>query len=217
MPTQVHKSSPISFVFEEEARKKGYARIAGVDEVGRGPLAGPVVAAACILPSEISLEGLDDSKKLTPAHREALFEHLTAHPEVVYGIGEVDAQQIDVINILQASLLAMLLAVQKLSQKPDYLLIDGIHAPKTQIPSKTLVKGDSRSFSIAAASVIAKVIRDRLMLEYHALYPQYGFDSHKGYGTHQHLLALEAEGPCPIHRLSFAPLKPLDQFELPLK
>ena len=216
MSTQAHKSLSISFAFEEEARKKGYHKIAGVDEVGRGPLAGPVVAAACLLPPAISLEGLDDSKKLTPADREALFEQLTTHPEVIYGIGMVDSQQIDTINILQATLQAMLLSVQELSQKPDYLLIDGIHAPKTNIPSKTLVKGDSRSYSIAAASVIAKVTRDRLMLEYHALYPQYGFDSHKGYGTHKHLLALEAEGPCPIHRLSFAPLKPSDQLEFQL-
>ena len=207
MPGQTQATSLISFVFEEEARKTGHRWIAGVDEVGRGPLAGPVVAAACILPQGLLIEGLDDSKKLIPSDREALFEQLTSHLEVVFGLGVVDAEQIDAINILQATLQAMALAVKDLSQEPDYLLIDGIHAPKTNIPSMTLVKGDSRSFSIAAASVIAKVTRDRLMLKYHALYPKYGFDSHKGYGTHQHLLALKAEGPCPIHRMSFAPLK----------
>ena len=207
----------ISFAFEIAARKKGHRTVAGVDEVGRGPLAGPVVAAACILPPKICLEGLDDSKKLTAAHREALFEQLTTHPDIVYGIGQVEPEQIDLINILQATLQAMLLAVQALSLVPDYLLVDGIHAPKTRIASQTLVKGDSRSFSIAAASVIAKVTRDRLMLKYHALYPQYGFNSHKGYGTKQHLRALEAHGPCPIHRLSFSPLKPSDQLNLPLR
>ncbi len=202
------------FSFEEEVQQRGYTCVAGVDEVDRGPLAGPVVAAACILPQSCSIEGLNDSKKLTPASRDHLFDQLTAHPEVIYGLGLIEPAEIDKINILQATLQAMLLAVKDLSEEPGYLLVDGIHAPKTNIPSTTLVKGDSRSLSIAAASVIAKVTRDRLMLEYHALYPKYGFDSHKGYGTHQHLTALEAEGPCPIHRMSFAPLKPVDQLEL---
>lgn len=204
------------FSFEEEIHERGYSCIAGVDEVGRGPLAGPVIAAACVLPQKCPFIGLNDSKKLTPKEREELFLELEEHPGVHYGLGVVPSQLIDKINILQATLLAMKQAVEALAIVPDYLLIDGIHAPKIRIPATTLVKGDGRSLSIAAASVIAKVTRDRLMLEYHALYPQYGFDAHKGYGTQQHLRALEEVGPCPIHRMSFAPLKPSDQLELPL-
>ncbi len=197
----------ISFDFEECARKKGFKRIAGVDEAGRGPLAGPVVAASCILPEGVAFDGLNDSKKLRASQREELFTQLTTHPDTSWGVGVVDAGTIDEINILQATLHAMLLATQQLNDEPDFLLIDGIHAPNTKTPSQTIVKGDSLSYSIAAASVIAKVTRDRMMREYHELYPEYGFDRHKGYGTHLHLTAINEKGPCPIHRMSFEPIK----------
>ncbi len=200
--------------FERRARKQGFVRIAGVDEAGRGPLAGPVVAAACVLPQGFSLDLLDDSKKLSDEVRKLLFKELMENPNVVYGIGIVDPAWIDVYNILQASLQAMLLAIDGLFPQPDYLLIDGNCAPRTSIPHETIVKGDGLSYSIAAASVIAKVIRDRKMVEYHALYPHYGFDCHMGYGTSEHLQALKEHGPCPIHRKSFEPIKDLQQLTL---
>jgi ribonuclease HII len=195
--------------FEENAYHEGRRLIAGVDEAGRGPLAGPVVAAACILPRGVQIKGIDDSKKLTPEKRAELYELLTHHPAIIFGIGIVESPQIDEMNILRASLHAMALAVQNLSKEPDYLLIDGNHLPPTHIVSKAVIKGDSRSISIGAASIIAKHRRDLLMVEYHQKFPQYGFHQHKGYGTKMHLEALKIHGPCPIHRVSFEPVRSL--------
>lgn len=199
--------------FEERAYQKGHRLIAGVDEAGRGPLAGPVVAAACILPNGLILEGVDDSKKLTPEKREELFHIITSHADIMFGIGIVESDQIDEMNILQASLHAMDLAVQNLPEKPDYLLIDGNHLPPTRIAAQTVIKGDSHSQSIGAASIIAKYTRDSLMIELHAEYPMYGFDQHKGYGTKMHVEAIKLHGPCPVHRRSFEPVKSLTQVE----
>ncbi len=193
-------------LYEDEAREEGFRTIAGVDEAGRGPLAGPVVAAACILPEGLLVEGVDDSKKLTPRQRMELYQRLTQDPSIVYGIGIVDAILIDQINILQATFRAMILAVEALPTKPDFILVDGSQVPKFAIPYRALVKGDSLSQSIAAASIIAKHTRDQMMADYHAQWPHYGFDSHKGYGTQQHLLAIQMHGACPIHRMSFYPL-----------
>lgn len=196
--------------YEEKAfAEEGCRLIAGVDEAGRGPLAGPVVAAACILPRGLLIEGINDSKKLTPRQREDLYQVLTTHQDVFYGIGIVENALIDKMNILRASLHAMALAVKDLPKQPDYLLIDGNHLPPTQIASKAVIKGDSHSISIGAASIIAKHKRDLLMVEYHEKYPQYAFDKHKGYGTKVHLQALKQHGPCPIHRASFEPVKSL--------
>jgi ribonuclease HII len=194
-------------IFEENARMKGYKVIAGIDEAGRGPLAGPVVAAACILPEGLYLEGVNDSKKLTSDQRQQLFDKITAHPEIVFSIGIIEPSVIDQINILQATFKAMQEAVNKLGIKPDYLLVDGSLIPTFKLPAEAIIKGDSLSQSIAAASIIAKVTRDEIMLEYHAKWPQYGFNSHKGYPTRQHLLSLAEHGPSPIHRISFEPLK----------
>lgn len=197
-------------VCEKRLRQEGFCHIAGIDEAGRGPLAGPVVAAACILPEGFFLEHLNDSKQLTAKKREWLFSQITTHPSVIYALGMVDEKTIDQINILQATFLAMKKAVQALSTTPDYLLIDGNQIPHFEIPSEALIEGDGRSISIAAASILAKVTRDRIMIELDAQYPQYGFKQHKGYGTQQHLTALRVFGPSPIHRTSFAPIKPPD-------
>lgn len=193
--------------FEERAYQKGHRLIAGVDEAGRGPLAGSVVAAACILPKGLILEGIDDSKKLSPGKRQELYQAITEHPDILYGIGIVDSEQIDSINILQASLHAMNLAVENLPEVPDYLLIDGNHLPPTRIAALAVIKGDSRSLSIGAASILAKYTRDTLMLQLHQEWPMYGFDKHKGYGTKAHVEAIQIYGPCPIHRRSFEPIK----------
>jgi ribonuclease HII len=193
--------------FEERARQRGFHAIAGVDEAGRGPLAGPVVAAACLLPEGLYLEGIDDSKKLTPLQRYALYEKMISHPDIIFGIGQVEAVRIDQINILQATFEAMLFAVASLSQQPDYLLVDGSQLPPFSIPAEAIIKGDQCSQSIAAASILAKESRDRLMVTYHEQWPQYGFDEHKGYPTESHLKALSLYGPSPQHRLTFKPLK----------
>ena len=193
--------------FEERAYQKGHRLIAGVDEAGRGPLAGSVVTAACILPKGLILEGIDDSKKLSPGKRQELYQAITEHPDILYGIGIVDSEQIDSINILQASLHAMNLAVENLPEVPDYLLIDGNHLPPTRIAALAVIKGDSRSLSIGAASILAKYTRDTLMLQLHQEWPMYGFDKHKGYGTKAHVEAIQIYGPCPIHRRSFEPIK----------
>jgi ribonuclease HII len=195
---------------EEKARAQGYVAIAGVDEAGRGPLAGPVVAAACMLPPDFRNEEVDDSKKLTPRQRFELYHQLTSDPSIVYGLGIVDAIVIDQINILQATFQAMLIAVSQLKKRPDFLLVDGNLLPPFDIPAVAIVEGDSQSLSIASASIIAKYTRDQIMLQYHSLWPQYGFDAHKGYGTRQHLLALDVHGACPIHRTTFAPIKSLN-------
>lgn len=193
--------------FERCAQTKGFKRIAGIDEAGRGPLAGPVVAAVCLVGDHL-FSGINDSKLLNPSQRDLLFNQITSAPGVSYAIGIVESEEIDRINILQATIKAMREAVARLEQAPDYLLIDGMDLPFDQIVSEKVIHGDARSQSIAAASILAKVTRDRLMREYHELYPLYGFDQHKGYGTVKHLEAIEKHGPCPIHRLSFSPLKP---------
>lgn len=184
-------------------RKKGYLRIAGVDEAGRGPLAGPVVAAACIFPPNLYPESLNDSKQLTPEQRETLFAFLS--PRVEHAIAIIDVAEIDRLNIFHATMQAMRKAIEPL--EPDYVLIDGNRMPATTPPGEALVKGDARSLSIAAASIFAKVTRDRLMVEHARRYPQYGFEQHKGYGTPEHLAALAQWGPCPLHRRSFEPVK----------
>lgn len=176
--------------------------ICGVDEAGRGPLAGPVYAAAVILPRGLVIEGLNDSKKLTEKRREALFDEIK-EKAIAFGIGCADEKEVDEINILQATFLAMRRAIAQLSTTPDLALIDGNRDSDFGVPSKTVIKGDSLSANIAAASVLAKVTRDRVMKEYDAQYPQYGFAVHKGYGTKRHYEALREHGPCPIHRMSF--------------
>lgn len=190
---------------ERRLRAQGAGHIAGVDEAGRGPLAGPVMAAAVILPPDPDLPGLDDSKKLTPARREALFDRIRDRA-VAVGVGMADSAEIDRLNILQATLKAMREALSALAVTPDRVLIDGNRLPGSGLPELAFVDGDARSLSIAAASVIAKVTRDRMMADYDCLYPGYGFAEHKGYGSARHLQALRDLGPCPIHRRSFAPV-----------
>lgn len=190
-----------------ELDEKPFKNVAGVDEAGRGPLAGPVVAAACILPEKHSIQGIQDSKKLTPEERETVYKKLKKSKDVHWAIGVVSVEEIDRINILQASLVAMQIAVEKLSMKPDFILVDGLHTPKVNIPSKAVVKGDDLYLCISAASILAKVERDALMREFHKQWPEYGFDQHKGYATPQHLEALDKLGPCPIHRKSFSPVR----------
>lgn len=189
--------------FEHAAMEEGFSLICGVDEAGRGPLAGPVCAAAVILPPDLELEGLNDSKKLSEKRREALYP-LICEQALAYGIAFASEQEIDELNILQATFLAMRRAVGQLGQKPDLALVDGNREPDFgDIPVRTIIKGDSRSANIAAASILAKVTRDRFMLEQDAAYPQYGFAVHKGYGTKRHYAALREYGPCPIHRQTF--------------
>lgn len=188
--------------FENFFRKQGFQYIAGVDEVGRGPLAGPVVAAAVILPKFFNLNGLDDSKKLKERDRLKLFPKIKKQALAV-GVGIVDHAMIDKINIAQASLLAMSLALESLTPVPDILLVDGNCKLKTSAPQQCIIKGDSKSVSIAAASIIAKVIRDKIMREYDKVFPRYGFSKHKGYGTKLHLDNISRFGLCAIHRQSF--------------
>ncbi len=189
------------FFFERRAYHEGFCRVAGIDEAGRGPLAGPVVAAAVILPGESGIPRLTDSKKLTPALREELFP-LIQEKALAWGIGISDADLIDRINILEATRRAMEAAVAALQPSPDYLLIDALSIDDPR-PQKGIIKGDLLSHSIAAASVIAKVTRDRLMAEFHQRYPEYNFQRHKGYGTREHRRILQERGPCPIHRRTF--------------
>jgi ribonuclease HII len=188
--------------FEAELSRRGYLSPAGVDEAGRGPLAGPVVAAAVVLPNGLFIVGVRDSKQLAPLQREKLCQ-VIQHQAVDYGIGVVDHGVIDRVNILQATRLAMRQAVLALKKPPDFLLIDAVSLPDVAIPQWAIVKGDTLCHSISAASILAKVTRDRVMLEYHRAYPQYNFFSHKGYGTPEHLKKLKEYGPCPIHRRSF--------------
>ncbi len=190
------------FYFEGLARKKGYRLIAGVDEAGRGPLAGPVVAAAAILGQNDEIVGVKDSKQMREKDRESAFS-VICQKALAVGIGVVSSKAIDETNILKASLEAMRVAVAALAPKPDFVLVDGICAIPLQIPQRCLKKGDQLSHSIAAASVLAKVYRDRIMRCFHDMYPAYGFDRHKGYGTARHLKAINQYGPCPIHRMSF--------------
>lgn len=207
-----------NFNEEKKLLRQGYKLVAGLDEAGRGPLAGPVVAAAVNLKFEIFnlksilnnpiFKKIKDSKKLNAKQREEIYETLIKHPGVRWGVGVVSEKVIDKINILEASKLAMQKAVKNLS--PDFLLIDGnFKLNKINILQKSVIKGDSKVFSIAAASIIAKVTRDRLMQKYHKKYPQYGFDCHKGYGTRAHFESLEKFGPCKIHRKTFYPVSSL--------
>lgn len=194
--------------------KKGYNFVVGVDEAGRGPLAGPVVAACVLIPKGFILKSknlkfIGDSKKLTKKQREFLFEKIKNElPE--YGVGICDSNSIDKINILQASFLAMKYAIGALKNKPDFIAVDGnFIIPNISTKQQAIIKGDEKVFSIAAASILAKVTRDILMMEFHEKYPQYNFDKHKGYGTKLHLEMLKKYGPCPIHRTSFKPVKSL--------
>ena len=195
-------SVPELLQFEHLIWQEQITHIAGIDEAGRGPLAGPVVAAAVIFPPYHYIEGVKDSKQLSEKQRERFYDLITEQA-LAYGIGIVDHAEIDRINIRQATFKAMRMAIGSLSQNPQYLLIDGEELPDRIYPQEALVKGDGRSFTIAAASILAKVTRDRRMLEYHREYPRYGFDRHKGYGTAFHREIIRKYGPCPVHRRSF--------------
>ena len=188
--------------FELACQRSGYKQVAGIDEAGRGALAGPVIAAAVILPIHCDIKGLKDSKQLSPKQRARLFDEI--HDVAVsVGVGAADHQVIDRVNILQATLLAMQAAVEKLTPQPDYLLVDGVNLPEMRIAGEAIPKGDSRSYSIAAASIIAKTTRDRLMVEADRTYPDYGFPKHKGYPTFQHRQAIAQFGASEIHRRTF--------------
>lgn len=191
---------------ERALRARGFSLVAGVDEAGRGPLAGPVVAAAVILPDSFQLDGLTDSKKVPAARREKFFTVLTTQTTIVWSTGCADVAEIDRLNILRATHLAMARALEALPRRPDHALVDGLPVRGLSIDHTALVEGDALSLSIAAASIIAKVTRDRLMIELDADYPQYGFARHKGYGVREHLEALRHHGPCPVHRLTFQPV-----------
>jgi len=193
--------------------RDGLRPVAGIDEAGRGPLAGPVVAAAVILPTADAVPGLDDSKKLSAAKRDHLYKAITSHPGVIWASGIASCGEIDRHNILRATHLAMARAVDALAAEPAMCLIDGLTVPEFPRPSHAVVKGDSISLSIAAASIIAKVTRDRIMTQIDTEFPQYGFAAHQGYGTKAHLAALRKHGPCPHHRHSF---RPVAQLTLPL-
>lgn len=196
----------VLFRYERETATKGFKAVAGVDEAGRGPLAGPVVAAAVILPVGHGLTGVNDSKKLTAQKRDELFERIQA-TAVSFGIGQASVQEIDSLNIYRAAQLAMERAISALNVQPDFLLTDAMPLPKlSHIQQKPLIHGDALSSSIAAASILAKVTRDRQMEDLHQKYPAYGFDGHKGYGTEVHIKALEEHGACPEHRMTFAPV-----------
>ena len=191
------------YSYENGAMLRGYTAVCGVDEAGRGPLAGPVCAAAVILPRDCVIEGLNDSKKLTERARERLFP-IIKEKALAYSIAFASVEEIESINILNATFLAMNRAIDGLDIKPDYALIDGNRVPKgINIDCETVVKGDGKSCSVAAASVLAKVTRDNLMLEYDKQYPEYQFSAHKGYGTAAHTALIKEHGPCPIHRMSF--------------
>ena len=211
------KTIPVSNIdrlqYEREHVSLGLTRLAGVDEAGRGPLAGPVVAAAIVMPESWIKEGipealrrLNDSKKLNEKVREELFEVIDSDKSIESGIGMVAAPLIDEINILQATHRAMNDALAKITPPVQHALVDGRQVPSLSVPQTAIVKGDGKSYTIGAASILAKVTRDRLMIEYDQKYPGYGFAGHKGYGTRAHLSAIEELGPCPIHRMSFAPL-----------
>ena len=198
----------IGLIFEEQAWTNGFRYVAGVDEVGRGCLAGPVVAAACILDPQKSLpDGLNDSKKLSEKKRVEITAYLKAHC-IAYAVGQIEADEIDRINILEATKRAMLIAIAGLQPAADHLLIDALYLKQSPLPQKAIIKGDSISASIAAASIIAKTYRDDLMKAYHDEYPEYGFAGHKGYGAVSHFAAIREHGPCRLHRLSFRGVLP---------
>ncbi|MCX8027575.1 MAG: ribonuclease HII [Thermodesulfovibrionales bacterium] len=190
------------YEFDHQYRALGFSTIAGLDEAGRGPLAGPVVAGAVILPADVKIDGLNDSKKLSQRQRERIYQEIINHA-ICYGIGIVSNDDIDSLNILEASKIAMQRAISSLTVTPHLLIIDAIQLPNIQIPQVSIIKGDAKSASIAAASIIAKVSRDRIMDEMHEKYPQYGFNKHKGYPTKQHYFAILQHGTTPIHRKTF--------------
>jgi len=203
--------------YERELWQKGVALVAGVDEAGCGPLAGPVVAAAVMFPASwaetglyTKLRGLNDSKQLDEEQREKFFSIITTHPEIRYAISTVDVEMIDRINIRQAAWRGMHLALDQIAPKPEHVLVDGLKIRWLPYAQTALVEGDAKSYSIAAASVLAKVTRDRAMREFDKLYPGYGFAEHKGYATPQHYAAIQAQGPCAIHRRSFSPFRPVE-------
>ncbi len=207
---------PRRFRYEHQLLQSGISQIAGVDEAGRGPLAGPVVAAAVMLPTDWILGGMpkklkkvNDSKQLTHEEREILFAEIISRPEIRFAVAHVDERMIDQINILQATHRAMNLALAQLNPAPQHALVDGLRVKTLSYPQTALVDGDCLSYSIAAASIIAKVTRDRMMVKFHELYPAYGFHEHKGYGTPNHLAAIKQHGPCAIHRMTFAPIRPV--------
>lgn len=195
------------YSFELAARDAGYRHVCGIDEAGRGPLSGPVVAAACVLEPGTEIPGLNDSKKLTPKKRDLLYD-LVIERATDFAVGFATPEEVDRINILNATMLAMRRAIAALKEPADYALVDGNCIRDYPIPARAIVKGDSLSMSVAAASILAKVTRDRLCLEDDRQYPMYGFAKHKGYGTAEHIAALRTYGPCPIHRKTF--LKFLD-------
>jgi len=213
------------FRFEHAIFESGLTRVCGVDEAGRGPLAGPVVAAAVVLPGEWifgampkKFRKINDSKQLTQKEREILFTELTSHPDIDCAVAHVDERMIDQINILQATHRAMNLALAQLSPAVEHALVDGLTVKTLACPQTAIVDGDCLSYSIGAASIIAKVTRDRMMLKYHELYPAYGFHEHKGYGTPGHFAAIKQHGPCAIHRMTFYPIRPTqtELFHAPL-
>lgn len=199
MKTKIEKDW---LLYEKEAQNSGYNIVCGVDEAGRGPLAGPVFAAAVILPQGLVIEGIDDSKKLSEKNREALYIEIKSLA-LAFNVAFATEKEINEVNILNATFLAMKRAVEGLSLRPDLVLIDGNRAPELELPTKTIIKGDSLSASIAAASILAKVERDRLMKKLSEKYPSYGFEKHKGYGTKMHVEAIKKHGPAEIHRKSF--------------
>lgn len=205
MPTSF-KSDVNWFKYENELYSQGFQFLGGIDEAGRGPLAGPVTAACVTMPRGLFIEGVNDSKKISEGAREELFDILTSHPDIQYGVGIVSSEMIDKVNILQATLLAMELATKEINLKLDYLLVDGVQL-YLPVPSMKIIRGDSASHLIAAASILAKVTRDRIMREYHERWPEYGFMKHKGYGTKQHREAIKEYGPCEIHRKTFEPIR----------
>jgi ribonuclease HII len=202
---QEHEKFMFMTAYEQKHYNEGYRLMAGIDEVGRGPLAGPVVAAAVILPTNFYLPGIDDSKKLSEQKREQFFAEIS-EKALSIGIGLIENNEIDEINIFAATKRAMLTAISQLEPKPDFLLVDAVKL-ETDYPSEAIIKGDGLSISIAAASIVAKVTRDRVLKEYDQLYPQYGFARNAGYGTKEHIQAIELHGITPIHRKSFSPIK----------
>lgn len=188
---------------DKEWLKKGAKKICGIDEAGRGPLAGPVVVAAVIMPQDSMIEGVNDSKKVSERKREKLYEEIISSA-IAWGVGIIDQKEIDEINILNATKKGLTKALTELSQKPDIILVDALTGINTiGIPYESIIKGDAKSYSIAAASIVAKVTRDRIMRQWSEVYPQYGFEKHKGYGTVAHIKAIKENGICPLHRKTF--------------
>ncbi|MFQ6096758.1 MAG: ribonuclease HII [Armatimonadota bacterium] len=212
---RTHPALPSS-EFEDRARRAGYALVAGVDEAGRGALAGPVVAAAVILPAHREIPGLDDSKRLTPSAREALRAEIQRHA-IGWAVGTATPAEVDELNVLRATQWAMAKALERLRPSPHYALVDGRPVRGLPVPFCALIDGDARSVSIAAASIVAKVERDRIMCKLDQRFPGYGFAQHKGYSTRQHRLALRLHGPCPIHRYTFRPVRLCAQTRLALE